>query len=369
MKTPVDTDLGFMHHALLLAQRATMATAPNPKVGCVLVKDGQVIGEGWTQALGQAHAEVQAINDAVLRGHQVRGATAYVSLEPCSHYGRTPPCVNALVAAGIVKVFAALEDANPQVAGRGFKLLREAGIEVHTGLLAHEARELNLGFFKRMETGKPWVRMKIAASLDGITALQNGQSQWITESDARQDGHVWRSRANAILTGSGTVLADDPQMNVRGVEAFGVFPQPTKIVLDSQLTISPKAKVLQGGALIMFAQADQAKQRALKECGAELICLPDSTGRVDLNDALIECGRRQINELHVEAGAILNGALIEQNHVDELLLYLAPKLLGSGRGMFGLRELKMVNEARELVIHNIEQIGQTLRILARFKQA
>lgn len=357
-------DLRFMQMALELASRATIATSPNPKVGCVIVKDGLVIGEGWTQPVGQAHAEVQALRDAAAYGRDVGGATAYVTLEPCSHFGRTPPCANALVEAGISRVVTAVEDANPLVAGRGLAILQAAGIAVECGLLAQQAREMNLGFFKRMETGRPWVRLKVAASLDGITALPNGHSQWITAAGARQDGHLWRARADAILTGIGTVLADDPQMNVRGFE----HPrQPQKIVVDSHLRIAPGAKLLQnGGAMVVCADPDASKQELLMQAGAEVLCLPDQEGRVNLPELMQELGRRQINELHVEAGAKLNGALIAQDCVDELLIYLAPKLLGDGAGLFALPELSTVDQARAVVFHEVTQVGETLRILARF---
>jgi diaminohydroxyphosphoribosylaminopyrimidine deaminase/5-amino-6-(5-phosphoribosylamino)uracil reductase len=243
--------------------------------------------------------------------------------------------------------------------------LRDAGIAVECGLLAPQAREMNLGFFKRMETGKPWVRMKVAASLDGITALPNGQSQWITADEARQDGHVWRSRADAILTGIGTVLADDPQMNVRGVNTTR---QPLKVVVDSDLRIPPDAKLLQEGtALVVCANTHPERQELLQGKGAEILCLPDGEGSVNLPELLLELGRRQINELHVEAGAKLNGALIAQNCVDELLIYLAPKLLGDGAGLFALPELSSVDQAKKIVIHEVVQIGETLRILARFQ--
>lgn len=363
-------DLHFMQHALALASRATQATSPNPKVGCVLVKDGVVLGEGWTQPVGQAHAEVQALRDAAQRGHVVAGATAYVTLEPCSHYGRTPPCANALIEAHVARVVAAVEDANPQVAGRGFTMLRTAGIEVTSGLLASEARAMNLGFFKRMETGLPWVRMKVAASLDGYTALPNGQSQWITDAAARQDGHTWRARADAILTGIGTVLADDPQMNVRGVPPEKIGRQPQKIVLDSQLRLTPHAKLLQdGSSLVVCVQDDQTRRHELEQAGAEVLCLPSKTGQVDLPALLQELGRRQINEVHVEAGAVLNGALIAQNCVDELLLYLAPKILGSGAGLFSLPVLSHVSQARELVLHDVQKVGEAVRVIARFKSS
>ena len=360
-------DYAYMQQALELARRATIETSPNPKVGCVIVREGQVLGQGWTQPVGQAHAEVQALCDAATKGHDVRGATAYVTLEPCSHFGRTPPCANGLRDAGIARVVAAMQDANPQVAGRGLGILQEAGVEVECGAfpdLALQARELNIGFFQRMETGMPWVRMKVAGSLDGITALSNGQSQWITGPAARQDGHLWRARADAILTGIGTVLSDDPMLNVRGVDTPR---QPQKIIVDSQLRISAQAKVLQGGALIVCAVADAGKQLELEHAGAEVICLSDENQQVDLPALMQELGRRQINELHVEAGATLNGALIRQNCINELLMYLAPKLLGSGAGLFNLPELNHVDEARALQFHEVSRVGDDLRILARFK--
>ena len=374
---PTQSDQHFMQLALQCAAHATMATSPNPKVGCVIVKNGDVIGQGWTQAVGQAHAEVQALRDAVMHGKDARGATAYVTLEPCSHFGRTPPCVNALIDAGIARVVAAIKDPNPQVAGRGLQLLQNAGVVVECGLLETEAREMNLGFFKRMETGKPWVRVKMAASLDGRTALSNGQSQWITAADARQDGHRWRAKSDAILTGIGTVVADDPVLNVRLDEALEYVRQPHKIILDSQLRISPKAKILHSQSsdsdeqiakiLIVHAQTQTEKYASLESTGAQLLFLPNRNGQIDLPALMLELGRQQINVLHVEAGATLSGALIAQGCVDELLLYYAPKLLGDGAGMFALPEISSVDQARQVKFHALKNIGETLRIVARFK--
>lgn len=365
-------DQAYMRVALELAARATMATSPNPKVGCVLVKEGVIIGQGWTQPVGQAHAEVMALRDAATQGNQVQGATAYVTLEPCSHFGRTPPCANALIEAGVARVVAAVEDANPQVAGRGFALLRDAGISVEHGLFAFEAREMNIGFFKRMETGRPWVRLKMAASLDGFTALPNGQSQWITDVAAREDGHRWRARADAILTGVGTVIADDPQLNVRLPELDTVLThQPRKLIVDSRLRTPKKAKLFQTGKTTIFHSVVDAKQvSALQDVGAQLCCLPevlsDNRVRVNLLELMQLLGREQINELHVEAGAKLSGSLIQAGCVDELLLYLAPKLLGQGAAMFALPELQSVDQARSLKIHEMKQVGEAIRILARF---
>ena len=360
-------DAHFMGMALALAARATIETSPNPKVGCVLVRDGVVIGQGWTQPVGQAHAEVQALRDAAANGRDVRGATAYVTLEPCSHYGRTPPCANALIDAGIARVVAAIGDANPQVSGRGLAMLNEAGIQTQCGedpVLATQAREMNLGFFKRMETGQPWVRIKLAASLDGKTALPNGHSQWITGAAARQDGHCWRAKADAIVTGIGTVLADDPMLNVRGVETPR---QPLKVVVDSQLRLSPKARLLsEGKTLVVCAAMNDEKRQLLEAAGAEVVCLGNVNGQVDLPALLQELGRRQINEIHVEAGAKLAGAFIASHCADELIIYLAPKLLGAGAGLLDLPELQVVDDARQLSVRELSQVGDDIRILARF---
>lgn len=372
----MDQDEQWMQLALQLASKAGPETAPNPKVGCVLVRDGRVLGQGWTQAVGQAHAEVQALRDAQAYSADVRGATAYVTLEPCSHYGRTPPCANALIEAGIARVVAALEDPNPLVAGKGFAMLRAAGIAVQSGVLAESAREMNLGFLKRMETGRPWVRMKIAASLDGKTALPNGVSQWITEPAARQDGHVWRARADAILTGVGTVLADDPLLNVRGLEVSsnegeieGEIKQPIKIVLDSALRISPQAQLLQSGETWLVRAQESEKitqaQTVLEQMGAQVLYIPNAQVQVDLPALMMELGRRQINEVHVEAGAQLNGALLAQDCVDELLIYMAPKLLGAGRGMLDLPVLEKISDARQLRLHEVTQVGETVRLRLR----
>ncbi|MFZ6819688.1 bifunctional diaminohydroxyphosphoribosylaminopyrimidine deaminase/5-amino-6-(5-phosphoribosylamino)uracil reductase RibD [Undibacterium sp. Ji22W] len=365
-------DHAYMRQALELASRATMATSPNPKVGCVLVKDGVTLGQGWTQPVGQAHAEVMALRDAAAQGNSVQGATAYVTLEPCSHFGRTPPCANALIEAGLARVVAAIEDANPQVAGRGFAMLRDAGIEVAHGLLATQAREMNIGFFKRMETGRPWVRLKMAASLDGFAALPNGQSQWITDAAAREDGHRWRARADAILTGIGTVLTDDPQLTVRlpGDEKVPAH-QPRKLIVDSQLRMPIDAKLFQSGEVTVFhAIKNVERENALQSMGAELRFLPgaipSTNSQVDLLELMHVLGREQVNELHVEAGAKLSGALIQAGCVDELLLYLAPKLLGSGMPMFALPELQRVDEAQSLKIHEMQQVGEAIRALVRF---
>ncbi len=362
----IQNDLEGMQLALEWAAKGMFITAPNPRIGCVIVRDGVVIGAGHTQAAGQAHAEVQALRDADARGNDVRGATAYVTLEPCNHFGRTPPCSDALVQAGLGRVVAAMIDPNPLVAGQGMARLVAAGIEVATGVLANEAHEINIGFFSRMRRGRPWVRMKTAASLDGMTALHNGQSQWITGPEARADGHAWRARACAILTGIGTVKADDPQLSVRAVETPR---QPRRIVVDSRLELALKARVLQGApAWIVAAVANPAREAALRAAGHEVIMLPNAAGKVDLAALMTELGRREINELHVEAGAKLNGSLIREGCVDELLVYLAPSLIGDAQGMFALPPLERLDQQHRLRFHDVTMIGQDLRILARFNQ-
>ncbi|MBY0240869.1 MAG: bifunctional diaminohydroxyphosphoribosylaminopyrimidine deaminase/5-amino-6-(5-phosphoribosylamino)uracil reductase RibD [Burkholderiaceae bacterium] len=353
-----------MKLALEWAAKGLYTTSPNPRIGCVIVRDGQVIGAGVTQAAGHDHAEIQALKDAQQRGHDVRGATAYVTLEPCNHHGRTPPCSDALVRAGLGRVVAAMEDPNPLVAGQGMAKLAAAGIAVSTGLLAEAAHELNIGFFSRMTRGLPWVRMKTAASLDGMTALHNGQSQWITGPQARADGHAWRARACAILTGIGTVKADDPQLTVRAVETPR---QPRRIVVDSRLEISPQARVLEGGGTwVVAAIHDPDKEAALRAVGADIITLPNPHGKVDLPELMRELGRRQINEVHVEAGGKLNGSLIREGCVDELLVYLAPTLLGDAQGMFALPALTELSGKYPLTFHQVTQVGDDVRILARF---
>jgi diaminohydroxyphosphoribosylaminopyrimidine deaminase/5-amino-6-(5-phosphoribosylamino)uracil reductase len=351
--------------ALEWAEKGMYITTPNPRVGCVIVKDGQVIGAGHTQPPGQAHAEVQAMRDAAARGLDVHGATVYVTLEPCSHYGRTPPCADALITAGVSRVVAAMGDPNPLVAGQGLAKLREAGIATECGLLEDAAHEMNIGFFKRMQHGLPWVRMKTASSLDGKTALHNGVSQWITSVDARLDGHRWRARACAILSGIGTVAADNPQLNVRGVDTPR---QPRRIVVDRGLQLDPNARVLEGGGTwVIAAKSDPEKEAALRDRGAEIIILPNAQGKVDLPALMQELGRRQINELHIEAGYKLNGSLIREGCVDELLLYMAPTILGDAQGMFNLAALESLEGRRDLKFHEVKQLGPDLRILARFQ--
>lgn len=360
----MNNDLAFMQQALQLAQNSVGLSLPNPAVGCVIVQDGQVIGSGWTQAVGGNHAEIEALHDAAAKGYGVRGATVYVTLEPCNHFGHTPPCCDALIAAGIARLVAAVEDPNPQVAGRGLARLRAAGIEVDSNLMAAEAREMNLGFFSRMQRGRPWVRLKAAASLDGRTALKNGLSQWITSPAARVDGHAWRARAGAILSGIGTIRDDDPLLTVRAVACAR---QPQRVVVDSSLAIDLNARVLAGGGTwIATAVRNMEQEARLREVGAEVIFLPNAEGKVDLSQLMQELGRREINELHVEAGARLNGALIAEGCIDELLLYLAPQLLGPGLDMFDLPLLEQLKDRVSLRFHDVRQIGEDLRVLARF---
>ena len=362
-----------MTRALNLAEVGLTLTSPNPSVGCVIASpDGRFLGQGHTQRAGEAHAEIMALRAAREAGHDVRGATAYVTLEPCSHFGRTPPCCDALIDAGLARVVVAQQDPNPLVAGQGIARLRAAGIEVE--VLAPDdpeaiaTRELNIGFFSRMIRKTPWVRLKIAASLDGKTALDNGVSQWITSDAARADGHAWRARASAVLTGIGTVLCDNPRLDVRLVDAPR---QPGLVLLDSRLRTPPDAQLFKAErkVLIYAAVPDAARQAALEARGACVIYLPDQQeakpDRVDLAAMLADLGRREINELHVEAGQQLNGALLRAGLADELLVYLAPKLLGSGRTMASLGPFTALQDALALDFKSSTAVGPDLRILAR----
>jgi len=355
------TDREHMAEALRLAEQGLYTTTPNPRVGCVIVRDGQVVGAGWHEKAGGPHAEILALRAA---GERARDATAYVTLEPCSHHGRTPPCVDALIEAGIARVVAAMQDPNPSVAGNGSARLRAAGIKVDYGLMQEEAGALNIGFVARMSRGRPWLRMKIAASLDGRTALVNGRSQWITGPEARRDGHAWRARACAVLTGIGTVKDDDPQLNVREVETSR---QPLKVVVDSRLQLPLSAKLLAGGrVLVAAAVEDKAAISALQDKGAEVVLLPNARGKVELTELMRELARRELNEVHVEAGFKLNGSLLAAGMVDELLVYLAPSILGdSAQGMFNLPELTDLAQKRLVQFADVQTIGSDLRILAR----
>ncbi|ODU58006.1 MAG: riboflavin biosynthesis protein RibD [Comamonadaceae bacterium SCN 68-20] len=363
----------FINQALGLAAQALFLSNPNPRVGCVITAaDGRLLGQGFTQQAGGPHAEVMALRDAAGRGHGVRGATAYVTLEPCAHQGRTGPCCDALIGAGIGKVVASLADPNPLVAGQGFARLRAAGVAVEVGPGAEASRALNVGFFSRMERGTPWVRVKAAASLDGFTALPNGASQWITSPEARADGHAWRARACAVLTGIGTALADDPRLDVREV---ATPRQPQVAVVDSQLRTPVNASLfIAGRACSIYCGAEmdaamQARRSALQAQGARVVHLPGSDGRVDLRAMLQDLGTQAVNELHVEAGQRLNGALAQAGLVDEWLVYLAPQLLGSGRGMALLPPFDALAQALPLAFESAQRVGPDLRILARSRAA
>lgn len=356
----------LLNQALELATQALFLSNPNPRVGCVIsTPDGRILGQGFTQQAGGSHAEAMALRDAAALGNDVRGSTAYVTLEPCSHQGRTGPCCDALIGAGIGKVVASLADPNPLVSGQGFARLRAAGVEVVVGPGAQESRELNIGFFSRMVRGTPWVRVKTAASLDGTTALANGQSQWITSPAARADGHAWRARACAVLTGIGTVLDDDPRLDVREV---ATPRQPHLVIVDSQLQTPLEARLFSvpgRTCLIYTASDDAAKKAALEGRGATVIRLLNPQGKVDLGAMLKDLGQRSINELHVEAGHKLNGSFLREGLVDEMLLYLAPRLLGPGLGMAQTTPLHTLADGTALEYVSVERIGPDLRVVAR----
>ncbi len=357
-------DRRHMMKALELAALGMNTATPNPRVGCVIVRDGAVVGEGWHRKAGEPHAEANALEAA---GDKARGATVYVTLEPCSHTGRTPPCADALIRADVGRVVAAMRDPDPKGAGGGDKL-EAAGIRFECGLLEDEAKEMNIGFVSRVTRGRPWVRMKIAASLDGRTALANGTSQWITGIDARRDGHRWRARACAVLTGIGTVTADDPLLTVREVPAER---QPLRVIVDSRLDTPQSARILQGGNVLVICAVDKAAERAALEArGAEVMLLANPHRKVDLPVMLAALAARGVNELHVEAGVKLNGSLVREGCVDELLVYLAPSLLGDmAQGMAGLAAMTSLDERVTLDFRSVERVGADLRILARLQGA
>jgi len=359
-----------MAQAQQLALQGMTLTSPNPRVGCVITDaQGGLLGQGHTQRAGGPHAEIMALRDAQARGVSVQGGSAYVTLEPCSHHGRTPPCCDALINAGIKQVVVASIDPNPRVAGQGVARLRAAGVPVTVlpgdDPLARQTRALNIGFFSRMLRQRPWVRMKIAASLDGKTALPDGQSQWITSTEARADGHAWRARACAILTGIGTVLTDRPRLDVR---LAPTQRQPGLVVLDSALRTPLDAPFLGAGRAVQIwaTGPNDAKMLALQARGAQVHCQAGAGARVDLFKLLGALASQEINELHVEAGATLNGALLQAGLVDELLLYLAPKLLGAGLDMSAWGPLRTLEQAPLLRFESVQQLGPDLRILARF---
>ncbi len=353
-----------LQQAIDLAHGAIGLSDPNPRVGCVIGReDGSVLGTGCTQHAGGPHAEVMALRAAREAGHDLRGATAWVTLEPCAHHGRTPPCCDALIEAGLARVVAAGVDPFPQVSGAGLARLRAAGISVDMGAapLAAAARRLNIGFFTRHERGTPWVRLKVAASLDGRTALDDGSSQWITGAEARADGHAWRRRAGAVLTGIGTALADDPRLDVRLVPT----PlQPLRVVLDSTLRLPPTARLLAapGRALVVCGGMNEPRADALRAAGAEVIACAGGDGRIDLPALLLELGRREVNELHIEAGATLNAAWLQAGLVDEVLAYIAPVLIGPGIGMAATPPLAALSLARRLRFIEARSVGSDLRV-------
>jgi diaminohydroxyphosphoribosylaminopyrimidine deaminase/5-amino-6-(5-phosphoribosylamino)uracil reductase len=354
-----------MHEALALAQAAIGLTEPNPRVGCVIVApDGRVIGRGHTQQAGGPHAEVMALRDLAAHGETASGATVYVTLEPCAHHGRTPPCCDALIAAGVARVVMAVEAPFPRVAGQGAARLRAAGIDVVEGELAAEARELNIGFFSRIQRGRPWVRLKAAVSLDGRTALDNGVSQWITGPAARADGHAYRRRASAVLTGVGTVQDDNPRLDVRLVETV---LQPLRVIVDSRLETPPASRILDapGSVLIYAAAPDDARREALEARGAQIALVPGPAGKVDLPAMLRDLAARGVNELHVEAGHKLNGSFVREALVDEFLIYMAPKLLGVGRELAAFGPLQTLQQSLALRFVSVTPVGDDLRIIAR----
>ena len=343
----------MMRRALDIAERGLFTTTPNPRVGCILTQREDVVGAGWHEKAGGPHAEIAALAQA---GARAAGATVYVTLEPCNHQGRTPPCVDALKQAKVARVVAAMRDPNPQAA-RGGHALAASGLRFESGLMEDEAKELNIGFVSRMTRARPWVRLKIAATLDGRTALENGKSQWITGPEARLDGHRWRARACAVLTGAGTIVADDPRLTVRDVETPR---QPLRVVVDSRLETPPAARILQGEKALVFS----AKPGRL--ANAEVVALPNANGKVDLPKMLQELARRGVNELHVEAGSRLNASLVREGCVDEFLLYLNPSFLGdAAQGMLDLPGFASLDERVKLRIVSVDRTGEDLRLLAR----
>lgn len=368
-------DATYMARALYLARKGLYTTDPNPRVGCVLVKNGNIIGEGWHLRAGQAHAEVEALNNAM---ESIEGATAYVTLEPCSHHGKTPPCCEALIKAGVKRVVAAMQDPNPLVAGKGFQILEQAGISVEFGVLEADARELNCGFIQRMTQGRPFVRSKLAMSLDGRTAMASGESKWITSPESRADVQRLRAESSAILTGINTVLKDDPSLTARIDQEV---KQPVRVILDSKLQMPPSAKMLTlpGRTLILTCKDTNAVRSEslnsdqdslierrlddLQKQGAEVYFIPEKNGLVDLNEVMRFLVQQQINEILVEAGAVLNGALLAENLVDEWIIYTAPCILGDqGRGLFALPELQQLADKKLMKIQDIRQLGSDIRI-------
>ncbi len=356
-------DLEYMNRALELARSVMFSTSPNPRVGCIIVKNHQILGEGATQPPGGPHAEICAIRDAQVRGHDLRGATFYVTLEPCSHHGRTPPCVDALLAAEPARVVIAARDPNPLVSGAGIRKLRDAGVTVETGMGLDQALDINPGFVSRMSIQRPWVRMKIASTLDGKVALNNGRSQWITGAEARTDGHHWRARACVILTGSGTVSDDDPLLTVRDIDTPR---QPIRAVIDSQFAVDEDARLFDGGPVWVFVtEYNEAKAARLAERNVRVITVNEKNRHVDLKAVMAWMGQQDINEVHVEAGPGLNGALLQAGCVDELLVYMAPKILGDARAAVQHTPFTVLADAYRFAFFDTACCGEDLRLRAR----
>lgn len=366
-------DQQYMARAIELAYRGLYSTMPNPRVGCVLVRDDNILGEGWHIRAGEGHAEVNAIAAAQAAGHKLAGATAYVTLEPCSHQGKTPPCCKALIKAGVGRVVAAMEDPNPRVAGRGLQALRDAGIKVESGLLSEDAQAINPGFIKRMQSGLPFLRCKLAMSLDGRTAMASGESQWITGSEARSDVQQLRARSCAVLSGIDTVISDDAALTVRSAQlnldnAEDVAQrQPLRVVLDSNLRLPVDCNLLaqKGPVIVVTANRDSGKQQALEQAGAEVLCLPNDNGQVDLSAVLNRLAERQCNEVLLEAGATLAGAALQADLIDELVVYMAPTLLGSNARPLIQLPLSSMSEQQSLEITDMTAVGNDWRITAQ----
>jgi len=356
-------DHAFMARALALTRHGRYTATPNPNVGCVIVKHGRIIGEGWHQKAGDPHAEVNALKGC---NENPRGATVYVTLEPCAHHGRTPPCVESLIGAGVSRVVSALDDPNPKVAGKGLEALRAAGIKTEVGLTADEARRIHRGFLARMSRGRPWVRVKLGVSLDGRTALCNDASRWITSADARRDVHELRAQSCAVLTGIGTVLADDPELTVRDVACQR---QPLRVLLDSRLEIRDDAKIMQGGnLLIVTATGDEGRAEALRQRDYDVVRIPTEQvkGKVDLRLMMEALAQHELNDVLVETGARLNGSLLHSGVVDEIITYIAPSVLGDlARGMFAIGELSTLDQRTRLEFTDVRQVGPDLRVTAR----
>lgn len=354
-------DVAYMGRALQLAERGMFTAHPNPRVGCVIVQDDRIVGEGWHQKTGGPHAEVVALENA---GKQARGATAYVTLEPCSHTGRTAPCADALIAAGIAKVVVATKDPNPKVSGSGLNKLLNAGIETQTGILEAEARKLNSGFFRRMESGVPYVRLKLAASLDGRTAMASGESKWITGEHARADVQRMRAKSSAIITGAGTILSDDPSLTVRTEK---ILQQPLRVIVDSHLSTPVNAKIFsnQGKTLVVTASEDGEAVEQLVHAGAEVVQLSSANHGINLGELMKLLAEKECNEVMIEAGATLSGSALASGIVDEIVVYIAPHLMGSSaKGMFNIPGLEKMESRIELDIHDVRSVGKDIRISA-----